>query len=178
MPKILRVELTSDQEREARKRLRALDLASGTRLRLECIRLMGRGLTVPEVADLLECKDVTVRGAVHRFATGGFDALADAPRPGRPAVVTREDRKALAALLDESARQGRTWTAAALRDWLAAERGVRVSAAWLTELLHRDGFRWKRTRDTLRHKADPVLQQAARAELEDLRLYGWARIRA
>ncbi|MEV0261485.1 helix-turn-helix domain-containing protein [Streptomyces sp. NPDC050617] len=43
-------------------------------------------------------------GAVHRFAAGGFDALADAPRPGRPASITREDREALAALLDESAR--------------------------------------------------------------------------
>jgi len=175
MPKILRVELTSDQEREVRERLRARDLVPGTRLRLECIRLLGRGLTVPEVADLLECNEVTVRGAVHRFTAGGFDALADAPRLGRPALVTCEDREALAALLDESARQGRTWTAAALCDWLAAERGVRVSPAWLTELLHRDGFRWKRTRDTLRHKADPVLQQAARAQLEDLRLYGWTR---
>ncbi|MFI6359803.1 helix-turn-helix domain-containing protein [Streptomyces sp. NPDC050743] len=119
-----------------------------------------------------------MRGAIHRFVAGGFDALVDAPRPGRPASVTLEDREALAVLLDESARQGRTWTAAALCDWLAVERGVRVSAAWLTELLHQDGFRWKRTRDTLRHKADPILQQAARAELEDLRLYGWTRARA
>ncbi|WP_181924096.1 winged helix-turn-helix domain-containing protein [Streptomyces inhibens] len=108
----------------------------------------------------------------------GGDALADAPRPGRPASVTREDREALAAPLDESGRRGRTWTAAALCDWLAAERGGRASAAWLTELLHWDGFRWKRTRDTLRHKADPVLQQAARARLEDLRPYGWTRTRA
>ncbi|MFF0044076.1 helix-turn-helix domain-containing protein [Streptomyces mirabilis] len=178
MPKVLCVELTSDQEHEVRERLRARDLTPGTRLRLERIRLMGRGLTVPEVADLIECNDVTVRGAVHRFTARGFDALTDAPRPGRPASVTREDREALAALLDESARQGRTWTAAALCDWLAEERGVRVSAAWLTELLHRDGFRWKRTRDTLRHKADPVLQQAARAQLEDLRLCGWTCTRA
>ncbi|WP_374202124.1 hypothetical protein [Streptomyces sp. AC550_RSS872] len=50
---------------------------------------------------------------------------------------------------------------------------MRVSAAWLTELLHREEFRWKRTRDSLRHRADPVLQQAARAWLEDLRTYGW-----
>lgn len=60
MPKVLRVELTSDQEREVRERLRARDLTPGTRLRLERIRLMGRGLTVPEVADLLECNDVCV----------------------------------------------------------------------------------------------------------------------
>ncbi|MFD5415171.1 helix-turn-helix domain-containing protein [Streptomyces nojiriensis] len=126
MPEILRVELTSDQEREVRERLRARDLVPDARLRLDCVRLMGRGLTVSEVADLLECNDVTVRGAVHRFAAGGFGVLADAPRPGRPASVTREDREALAALLDESARQGRTWTAAALCDRLAAERGVRA----------------------------------------------------
>ncbi|BBJ45548.1 hypothetical protein SSPO_082660 [Streptomyces antimycoticus] len=106
-----------------RERLRARDLAPGSRPRLECIRLMGRGLTVPEGANPLECNDVTVRDAVHRFEAGGFDTLADAPRCGRPASVTREDREALAALLDESARQGRTWTAAALCDWLAAERG-------------------------------------------------------
>ncbi|MFD7912218.1 winged helix-turn-helix domain-containing protein [Streptomyces sp. NPDC059752] len=68
-----------------------------------------------------------------------------------PASVTREDREAPAALLDESARQGRTWTAAALCHWLAAERGVGSRRRWLTELLHRDGFRWKGTRDTLRH---------------------------
>ncbi|MFE4861221.1 IS630 family transposase [Streptomyces sp. NPDC056670] len=177
MPRILRMELTSNQEREVRERLWARDLAPGARLRLECVRLMGRGLTVPEVADLLECDDVTVRGAVHRFTAGGFDALADAPRPGCPASITREDREVLAALLDESARQGRTWTAAALCDWLAAERGVRVSPAWLTELLHRDGFRWKRTRDTLRHNADPVVQQAARAQLEDLWLDAHAGVR-
>lgn len=76
-----------------------------------------------------------------------------------------------------AAPAGRTWTEAALCDWLADERGVRLSQAWLTELLHRDGFRLKRTRDTLRHKADPVLQQATRAQLEDLRLDGWARVR-
>ncbi|UUU35787.1 helix-turn-helix domain-containing protein [Streptomyces sp. CA-210063] len=175
MPKILRVKLTLDQEREVRERLRARDLAPHARLRLECIRLIARSMTAPQVADLLECNNVTVRDAVHRFEDGGFEALADAPRPGRPPSITREDREALAALLDESACHGRTWTAAALCDWLRAERGVRVGAAWLTELLHRDGFRWKRTRDTLRHKADPVLQQAARAQLEDLRPYGWRR---
>ncbi|MET8677132.1 helix-turn-helix domain-containing protein [Streptomyces sp. NPDC004647] len=137
MPKILRVLLTSDQEREVRERLRARDLAPGTRLRLDCIRLMGRGLTVHEVADLLECNEVTVRGAVHRYEAGGFDVLADAPRPGRPASVTREDREALAALLDESARQGRTWTAAALCDWLAAERELPASQARVRSMVQR-----------------------------------------
>ncbi|MFI0975829.1 hypothetical protein ACH4SP_02235 [Streptomyces sp. NPDC021093] len=33
------------------------------------------------------------------------------------------------------------------------------------ELLRREGFRWKRTRDSVRHKPDPALQQAARTQL-------------
>ncbi|KOV60713.1 hypothetical protein ADK64_29705 [Streptomyces sp. MMG1121] len=75
---------------------------------MECIRLLGRGLTVPQVADLVECNPVTVRDAVRRFTGGGFDALADAPRPGRPARVTGKDLKALGALLDTSAAAGVT----------------------------------------------------------------------
>ncbi|MFF3247759.1 transposase [Streptomyces sp. NPDC002870] len=64
-----------------------------------------------QVADLLECNPVTVRDAVHRFTGGGFDALADAPRPGRPAQITDDDLKALGVLLDASAEAGVTWTA-------------------------------------------------------------------
>jgi len=178
MPKILTVELTSAQQAEVRRRLAGRDLPRNERRRLECIRLLGRGLTVPQVAGLVECNPVTVRDAVRRFTAGGFDALADAPRPGRPAQVTGDDLEALGVLLDASAEAGVTWTAPELCDWLEQERGVRLSAAWLTELLHREGFRWKRTRDSLRHKADPVLQQAARAHLEDLRTYGWRPTRA
>ncbi|WP_146119959.1 MULTISPECIES: helix-turn-helix domain-containing protein [Streptomyces] len=178
MPKILTVELTPEQQAEVRRRLARRDLSRNERRRLECIRLLSRGLTVPQVADLLECNPVTVREAVHRFADGGCDALADAPRPGRPSSFTDEHLKALGALLDASAEEGVTWTAPELCDWLEKDRGVHVSAAWLTELLHREGFRWKRTRDSLRHKADPVLQQVARDQLEDLRTYGWRPTRA
>ncbi|MFB7112707.1 helix-turn-helix domain-containing protein [Streptomyces sp. NPDC056291] len=129
--------------------------------------------SVSEVADLLECHPVTVRAAVHRFADGGIEALPDAPRPGRPAkLLGPDDRSALAELFDVSAEAGITWSAWALCGWLRVERGVEISADWLSELLHREGFRWKRTRDSVRHKADPVLQQAARAQLEDLRPCG------
>jgi hypothetical protein len=57
-------------------------------------------MSVPEVPDLVECHQVTVREAVHRFQHGGFDALDDAPRPGRPSSLTGADRKALAELPD------------------------------------------------------------------------------
>jgi transposase len=94
------VELTSEQQAEVRRRLAGRELPRNERRRLECIRLLGRGLTVPQVAGLVECNPVTVRDVVRRFTGGGFDALADAPRPGRSAQVSGEDLTAL----------GRCWT--------------------------------------------------------------------
>ncbi|MFJ8028865.1 IS630 family transposase [Streptomyces sp. NPDC096311] len=165
----LRVELSGVQEVELGRRLRARDLSVNERMRLECVRLSAQGRTVPQIALIVVKHVVTVRKALHRFAGGGIEALADAPRPGRPPCWAREDLDALEAMLDDSAAMGRTWTLPGLAQWLRLERGVDLDSSWLSVLLHRDGFRWKRTRDSLRHLADEVLQQAARAQLEDLR---------
>lgn len=172
MPKLLRVELSADQHAEVRRRLADRGLAPHTRMRLECVRLSGQGRTVAEIADILELHRATVREALHRFGDGGWDGLPDAPRPGRPPRVGRADLDAMEAMLDRAAAVGQTWTLPALAEWLARERGVMVESSWLSVLLRRDGFRYKRTRDSLRHKADPALQAAAWARLEGLRLYG------
>ncbi len=167
--KTLRVELSAVQEAELRGRLGARDLGVNERMRLECVRLSAQGRTVPQIASIVVRHVVTVRRALHRFIGGGFAALADVPRPGRPPCWAREDLDALEAMLDEAAVAGRTWTLPGLAGWLRRERGVDLDSSWLSVLLHRDGFRWKRTRDSLRHLADPVRQRAARAELENLR---------
>jgi transposase len=143
------------------------------------VRLSARGRTVREIASIVEKHEVTVRKAAHRFLDGGFGALADAPRPGRPPRWKREDLDALEAMLDDSATRGVTWTLPALAEWPRRERGVELDSSWLSVLLHRDGgFRWKRTRDSLRHLADPVLQRSARARLEDLQPCSWRRTRS
>ncbi|GHF41564.1 transposase [Streptomyces morookaense] len=104
----------------------------------------------------VKCNPVNVRAAVHRFEKGGLAALPDAARPGRPAkILGPDDRAALAEMLDASDEVGITWIVPALRDWLGAQRGVEISAYWLWELLRRDGFRWKRSRNSVRHQADP-----------------------
>lgn len=163
MPNILRVALTGEQRRDLHVLLARRDLTQYTRQRAESVRLLDQGRSVAEVEGVLECHRVMVRAAVHRFEEGGIAGLPDAPRPGRPArLLGAGDRAALGALLDDSA----------MREWLRDERGVEISSDWLGELLRREGFRWKRTRDSVRHKADPVLQQAARAQLEVLRSCG------
>jgi hypothetical protein len=77
-------------------------------------------------------------------------------------------------LLDEAARRGeRTWSAPQLATWLAEAHGVRVRPKYLGERLAARRFRWKRTERTERtvqHKADPVRQAQARADLAALQL--------
>ncbi|MGW2602615.1 helix-turn-helix domain-containing protein [Streptomyces klenkii] len=166
------VELSPEQEAELGRRLRARDLMPNERMRLECVRLSVQGWTAPEIALIVDRHVVTVRKALHRFSDRGLTALADAPRAGRPPRWTRKDLDALEEMLDASAAEGVTWTLPALAEWLRRERDVDLDSSWLSVLLHRDGFRWKRTRDSLRHQADPALQSAVWERLEGLRHCG------
>ncbi|WP_369240522.1 hypothetical protein AB5J56_39990 [Streptomyces sp. R21] len=81
MPKILTVELTAEQQAEVQRRLAGRDPSRSERQRLEWFRLLGSGLIVPQVADPLECNQVTVRDAVNRFSDGQGDTPADTPLP-------------------------------------------------------------------------------------------------
>jgi transposase len=177
VPRLLQVALSPEQAVQLRRRLHERDLAPRTRMRLECVRLSDKGLSVPQIAALLEVHQATVREALHRFLAAGLDALADAPRSGRPPAASREDLDALEEMLDASAAAGRTWTLPAIADWLARTRGVCLSSSWISVLLHKDGFRYKRTRDHLRHKANLALQHTAAEQLEGLRLAAgcWSR---
>lgn len=173
MPKPLILELTPDQKSDVERLLRRRELPRHTRMRAECVRLSGQGRTASEVAGILAVHPVTVRRALHRFAVGGLPALADAPRCGRPPKVTRADLTAMEEMLDAAAEDGgSSWTLPRLAAWLERERGVEIHSARLSVLLKRDGFRYKRTRTSVRHKADEALQRIAKDQLEGLRLYG------
>lgn len=168
MPRLLRVTLAPEDEGELRRRTR-VRAAPWERLRLECVRLSHRGWTVPEIAAHLEVHQATVREALKRFAVGGFDALPDSHRSGRPPTLTAEVLAAVEALLDDAAQRGEAWTVPRLVDWLEREHRVAISAGRLGVVLNRRGFRWKRTKRTVQHKADPVLQERAKGDLEVLR---------
>jgi transposase len=168
VPKLLRVGLAPEQEEELRRRMRRR-LGAWERLRLECVRLSHRGWTVPEMAAHLEVHQATVREALKRFAAGGFDALPDGHRSGRPPTLTAGVLAAVEALLDAAAERGEAWTVPRLADWLETEHRVVVSAGRLGVVLNGRGFRWKRTKRTVQHKADPVLQERAARDLEVLR---------
>lgn len=55
------VESAPEQQAEVRRRPTGRDLLCIERRRLERIRLLGRGLSLPQVAGLVECNPVTMR---------------------------------------------------------------------------------------------------------------------
>ncbi len=165
-----RVSLSAAQSEALRARTRQPALRPEVRDRLEMIRLGGAGWSVPRIAQHLGLHEQTVRRYVKAFLSGGFDALAPRPHPGRPPRVTAADLDALEQRLDES---DRTWTTPQLAQWLETERHVRVCPAHLSRLLHRRRFRWKRTKQSVQHKqGDPKLHRTAIQELAALKKSG------
>ena len=146
-------------------------MAPALRDRLEMVRLTDLGWSVPEIARDVGRHEQTVRTYVKAFLESGWDALPDRPRPGRPPTLTEAHLLAVERLLDEAATAGtRTWSAPQLVRWLAEEHRVAVPPKYLAERLAARGFRWKRTKRTVGHKADPVRQDQARADLAALAL--------
>lgn len=155
-----RITLTDEQRQELRARTRQAGLAPSTRDRLEMVRLSDAGWSVPRIARHLGQHEQTVRAWIKAFLAGGFDALPNKPRGGKQSALTAPLLESVRA---EVATGRRTWTAAQLADWVAAQHGVRLSADRVRIHLRRAGISWQRTSRTLRHKQDPaeVAERAA-----------------
>src|SRR3712207_1152543 len=135
------------------------------------VRLSDLGWSVPRIARYLDKHEQTVRRYIKAFLASGWDALPDRPRPGRPPTLTEAHLRAVEQVLDEAAAEGdRTWSAPQLARWLDETHGVHVRPRYLGERLHQRKFRWKRTKRSVHHKADPVRQEQARADLAALAL--------
>ena len=160
-----RLQLTAEEHRELRARTRQAGLAPSTRDRLEMVRLSDAGWSVPRIARHLGQHEQTVRAWVKAFLGGGFAALPNKPRGGKQSALTAPLIERVRA---EVATGARTWTAAQLADWVAAEHGVRLSADRLRLHLKRARISWQRTSRTLRHKQDPAEVAEREAVLTDL----------
>jgi transposase len=137
-----RFRLTPAEQAVLGARLRQATTAPRLRVRLQCVQLRDQGWAVPQVAGQLAVSEATVRRTLRRVMTGGLDALADRPRPGRPPRLNDQDLDAVEELLRQAARQGQAWTTGQLAAWLARCRGVQVSRGRLGALLRQRGCRW------------------------------------
>jgi transposase len=160
---MIHLKLTVDQERELERRLRQCGPSPIPAVRFAMIRLAAQGWRIPGIAQHLGCHEQTVRKLVKAFRDQGFAGLQDRPRPGPKRRLTDEHLTALEAVIDQT---DRTWTTPPLAAWLEQEQQVRVHPDYLSRVLHRRRFSWKRTQRSVAHKRkDPDRYDAKAAEL-------------
>ena len=149
--------------------LRRRDLAPRLRERLEMVKAVAQGQSVPQIVRWSGRTERTVRHWLGRYASGGVAALADAPRAGRPVAADTAYRQAAEAALATPPRQlglaFDVWTSARLSAYLAETTGVRIAPGWLRALLGRWDYVCGRPKHSLKHLQDPVAVAACVKEL-------------
>ncbi len=160
---LYRVHLTEEQRDELQRRTRHPQVLPRTRDRLEMVRLLDAGWSIPQIAVHLRISEKRVRYWVKRFLIGGFDALPDQPHVGQQSRLT----PALVAVLQQEVeRSQRTWTATQMADWLAEHHGLRLTPNHLARRLKQARYSYKRTERGVQHKQDPAEVAERQADLE------------
>ncbi|MDP9454206.1 MAG: helix-turn-helix domain-containing protein [Actinomycetota bacterium] len=159
------------QRREVDATLRRRDLPPRVRERLEMVKAAGLGHDLETIATWSGRKPRTVRRWLGLFAGGGVEALADAPRSGRP---PRADAAYLNALEEAAQTSPRelglgfdVWTSERLVAYLKEKTGVRIAPGWLRALLGRRRFACGRPKHALGHLRDPEEVAACEKELAE-----------
>jgi transposase len=135
--------------------------------RAQIVLLAEQGLTNAEIARRMSCTEKTVRKWRHRFATAGsVKALRDAPRSGRPARVTVEQRADLVKIACQRPDPTKTafrstWTYGALAEVFFATTGVRLSESEVGRILRESELRPHHVRPWL-HSPDPEFREKVR----------------
>jgi len=164
------ISLTPKQREEVERQLRRLDLTRRVRERLEMVKAAALGDDVARIARWSGRSVAIVERWLARFATGGVEALADAPRSGRPVQADAAYLAAMEAALEMPPQQlglaCDVWTSERLSAYLAQQTGVQISPGWLRALLAARGWVCGRPKHTLKHLQQPAAVAASRAELE------------
>ena len=128
--------------------------------RARIVELAHRGRRVPAIARELGVCEATVRTWLKRFSAAGLDALADAPRAGRPPTYTPEEvGEVVAAGLTDPQALGlpfASWTLDRLAAYLAEEQGIPIKRSRIGEILVAEGLRWREQETWFGERPDPA----------------------
>jgi transposase len=157
-------ELTSEEEREVRRRAQSRTAPARTVERARIIWELHQGEHVPAVAQRLAISEATVRTWVKRFNTQGLTGLVDHPRDGRQPTYTAEEiGEVIATSLtppDELGLPFGSWTLDRLTTYLH-ERGpeaggpLLISRSHIDRILSGEGLRWRKQETWFGERVDP-----------------------
>jgi transposase len=127
----IQIHLTPDGAREL-EQLYQTTKDVRLRTRAQMILLAGEeGLTAAEIARIVRQNEQTVRNWLKRYQAEGLEGLADAPRSGAPRKVDSAYRQQVVSIVRQRPRSLEqpfsSWTLRRLVDYMAEQRGIRVS---------------------------------------------------
>jgi transposase len=124
-----------------------------------------QGLTVSRIAAIVRESEATVLRWLKRYLAEGLEGLQDAPRPGRPAQITKAYQAELLAAVRRRPRSlglpFSLWTLQRLVDYLTERTGIRVSDETVRRALKRVDIVLSRPQHTI-SSPDPEYQAKKR----------------
>lgn len=168
MPVYLIIKLTEEEKEELLKLKKDALTPNRTRTRIETLILSDRGLSVQQIATVINQNETTIRRTIKRWIDQEKDGLFDQPRKGRPRNWEEEDIEYLEnCLLQEE----RTYNSQQLSEKLKKERKRELSPQRIRKILKKKDWRWKKTRISLKGKQKEKEFLSKKRELETLKRY-------
>jgi len=168
----IEVRLTSWQ-RQRLQQLRDRPPTPRVGKRAVCLLLSAQGVSNQRIAQATGLAPDTLAKIRRRWNERGMAGVKDAPRSGRPPKVNSAYRKEL----KDALRRGplvhgyafTTWSLARLNAHLHRVTGIRICNDWLRQLVHAEGFVYRRPKHTLKGKRNEQAYRAARKKLKRLK---------
>ena len=154
------------EDEEALRLLRDRGETARIRKRAHAILLSAAGQSINEIAKTFEVRRNTVRDWLVRWARDGVRGTADAPRSGRPPILSEEEQRLAVQLLKNEPRCMKT-----VLHELHATTGKTISAVTLRRIARGSHLRWKRMRRSAKDRRDPEEFARAQAEVADLQAH-------
>lgn len=128
------------------------------------------GLSPAKIGAKYGIPEQTIYGWLDRFAERGIDAaLYDTPRPGRPRLLSEDQRQRFVAIVNvppsEVGYDAPAWSPALARTYLEDTFGVTYSREHCRRLLHEAGLAVQTARP-IHYEADPEAQRRWREEFK------------
>ena len=144
--------LSSFTRKQLYRRLQQAYASGDLRLvkRIHALLALAEGMSVRDVAEMLNLGEQTVRDYRNRFLGQHMASLAYKRPPGRPSKLSKTQRRELAALIKAGPQAaGYTsgcWNTPMIQDLIQTRFGVSYHPHYLATLLHNLGFSYQKAR--------------------------------
>lgn len=132
--------------------------------RYQAIKLYLTDKTVAEIGEIIGRSLPTVYSYINNYRKNGIEGLAMKPPPGRPSLLSEEQKQLVYDLIinqtpeDVGFRAEMNWTSPLMRCWIKQKWGIEYSDRGMRALMYSLNLSYTRPTYTLK-KADPVKQE-------------------